>query len=45
MIHEHDGNKAFQCKICDNTYKSKMGLELHISSFHEGKKAIQMYQL
>ena len=30
--------KQFNCEICENKYKSKQGLNLHVKTVHEERK-------
>ena len=39
----HEGNKAFKCDICDNSYSQKGSMERHVASVHEGKKPFKCY--
>ena len=37
----HEGNKPFQCNICDASFVEKRGLNRHVASVHEKKKPFQ----
>ena len=34
----HEGKKPFKCDLCDSCHKTRLGLNLHISSIHENKR-------
>ena len=38
MASVHEGNKPFQCNVCNASFTRKQGLKIHINSIHEKKE-------
>ncbi len=37
-VHELEEQKNHECSDCDKSFKKQSGLQVHIQTFHEGKK-------